>query len=173
MFHARTETYRAAQACVTDAHARHPHAQLWGTGTTASSDGQFFRASDRAAKRGDINLHYGSEPGSKFYSHLSDQYGYFSILPISPTETEVTSKWLVHKDAVEGVDYDLKRLTEVWIATNDEDREVVETNQLGVSTPAFVPGPYSDYWESGVIQFVDWYADAMERALGPSRMAAE
>ena len=87
-FHARSETYRAAQACVTDAHARHPHSRLWGTGTTASSDGQFFRASDRAAKRGDINLHYGSEPGSKFYSHLSDQYGYFSILPISPTESE-------------------------------------------------------------------------------------
>lgn len=51
-------------------------------------DGQFFRASDRAAKRGDINLHYGSEPGSKFYSHLSDQYGYFGILPIGPTESE-------------------------------------------------------------------------------------
>ncbi|MDG4892706.1 Tn3 family transposase [Mesorhizobium sp. WSM4976] len=87
-FHARSETYRAAQACVTDAHTRHPHPRLWGNGTTASSDGQFFRASDRAAKRGDINLHYGSEPGSKFYSHLSDQYGYFSILPISPTESE-------------------------------------------------------------------------------------
>ncbi|QWK81239.1 Tn3 family transposase [Ochrobactrum sp. BTU1] len=88
LFHARPETYRAAQACVTDAHARHPHALLWGNGTTASSDGQFFRASDRAAKRGDVNLHYGSEPGTKFYSHLSDQYGYFSILPISPTESE-------------------------------------------------------------------------------------
>jgi TnpA family transposase len=88
MFHARSETYRAAQACVTDAHSRHPHSRLWGNGTTSSSDGQFFRASDRAAKRGDINLHYGSEPGSKFYSHLSDQYGYFSILPISPTESE-------------------------------------------------------------------------------------
>ena len=87
-FHARSETYRAAQACVTDAHTRHPHSRLWGDGTTASSDGQFFRASDRAAKRGDINLHYGSEPGTKFYSHLSDQYGYFSILPISPTESE-------------------------------------------------------------------------------------
>lgn len=79
-FHARSETYRAAQACVTDAHTRHPHSRLWGS--------QFFRASDRAAKRGDVNLHYGSEPGSKFYSHLSDQYGYFSILPISPTESE-------------------------------------------------------------------------------------
>ena len=33
-------------------------------------------------------MHYGSEPGTKFYSHLSDQYGYFSILPISPTESE-------------------------------------------------------------------------------------
>lgn len=87
-FHARSETYRAAQACITDAHARHPHSRLWGNGTTSSSDGQFFRASDRAAKRGDVNLHYGSEPGSKFYSHLSDQYGYFSILPISPTESE-------------------------------------------------------------------------------------
>lgn len=87
-FHARSETYRAAQACVTDAHTRHPHSRLWGDGTTSSSDGQFFRASDRAAKRGDINLHYGSEPGSKFYSHLSDQYGYYSILPISHTESE-------------------------------------------------------------------------------------
>ncbi|NEI67925.1 Tn3 family transposase, partial [Rhizobium leguminosarum] len=41
--------YRAAQACVTDAHTRHPHSQIWGDGTKASSDGQFFRASDRAA----------------------------------------------------------------------------------------------------------------------------
>ncbi|WP_336814152.1 Tn3 family transposase [Bosea sp. MMO-172] len=87
-FHARSETYRAAQACVTDAHTRHPHSRLWGDGTTASSDGQFFRASDRAARLSAINLHYGSEPGTKFYSGLSDQYGYYSILPISPTESE-------------------------------------------------------------------------------------
>ncbi len=87
-FHARSETYRLAQACMTDAHTRHPHSQIWGDGTTASSDGQFFRTSDRAARHGDINLHYGSEPGTKFYSGLSDQYGYYSILPISPTESE-------------------------------------------------------------------------------------
>ncbi|MDI7924858.1 Tn3 family transposase [Rhizobiaceae bacterium n36] len=29
-----------------------------------------------------------ANPDRKFYSHLSDQYGYFSILPISPTESE-------------------------------------------------------------------------------------
>ncbi|MDQ7774721.1 MAG: aromatic ring-hydroxylating dioxygenase subunit alpha [Paracoccus aminovorans] len=104
---------------------------------------------------------------------LPDHSLTFRVMPISPTETEVTTTWLVHKDAVEGVDYDLKRLTEVWIATNDEDREVVESNQRGINTPAFVPGPYSEYWESGVIQFVDWYAATLERALLPARMAAE
>lgn len=104
---------------------------------------------------------------------LPDHSLCFRVMPISPTETEVTTFWLVNKDAVEGVDYDLQRLTEVWIATNDEDREVVETNQRGISTPAFLPGPYSQYWENGVIQFIDWYAETLERALGPSRMAAE
>ena len=88
IFHTRPETYKLAQACITDRHAQHPHARLWGDGSTASSDGQFFQASDRAGLRSDINLHYGTEPGSKFYSHLSDQYGYFSILPISATESE-------------------------------------------------------------------------------------
>jgi TnpA family transposase len=88
IFHNRPETYKLAQACITDQHAQHPHALLWGDGSTASSDGQFFQASDRAGGRSDINLHYGSEPGSKFYSPLSDQYGYFSILPISATESE-------------------------------------------------------------------------------------
>jgi TnpA family transposase len=88
LFHVRPETYRAAQAAIIDAHSAHPHATLWGAGATSSSDGQFFRASDRAAGRSDVNLHYGSEPGTKFYSHLSDQYGYFSILPISPSESE-------------------------------------------------------------------------------------
>src|SRR3984957_3823907 len=88
LFHVRPETYKAAQAAITDAHSAHPHAALWGAGATSSSDGQFFRASDRAAGRSDVNLHYGSEPGTKFYSHLSDQYGYFSILPISPSESE-------------------------------------------------------------------------------------
>ena len=73
---------------MTSAYTRHSHSRIWGDGTTASSDGQFLRASDRAAKRSDVNLHYGSEPGTKFYSGLSDQYGSFSILPISPTESE-------------------------------------------------------------------------------------
>ena len=79
---------------------------------------------------------------------------------------QVTTKWLVHKDAVEGVDYQLDELTKVWTATNDQDRRIVEENQRGVSSPAFEPGPYNPKHEGGVMQFVEWYAAAMERALG-------
>ncbi|WGW05634.1 aromatic ring-hydroxylating oxygenase subunit alpha [Tropicibacter oceani] len=97
----------------------------------------------------------------------------FRVTPISPTQTEVTTTWLVDKDAVEGVDYDLARLTEVWIATNDQDRAIVEDNQRGINSPAYTPGPYAPDWESGVIQFVDWYADTMTHAIGPRAVAAE
>lgn len=85
----------------------------------------------------------------------------FRVLPIGPNQTELTTKWLVHRDAVEGVDYDLETLTEVWNATNDEDRRIVEENQVGVSSMGYQPGPYSPVHESGVIQFVDWYCRAL------------
>lgn len=104
---------------------------------------------------------------------LADHSIVFRVTPISPTETEVTTKWLVHKDAVEGGDYDLKRLTEVWMATNDEDREVVEFNQMGINSPAYEPGPYSELQESGVLQFVDWYLETLKRNSGPRAVAAE
>jgi len=106
--------------------------------------------------------------------YLSDHSIVFRVTPISPTETEVTTKWLVHKDAVEGQDYDLRRLTEVWVHTNDEDRQVVEDNQRGINTPAYRPGPYSKTHEGGVIQFTDWYDDHLMRGLtGRSLIAAE
>jgi Rieske 2Fe-2S family protein len=88
---------------------------------------------------------------------LSDHAVSFRMLPLSPTETELQTTWLVHKDAVEGVDYDVKKLTEVWVATNDQDRRIVEGNQNGILSPAFEPGPYSKVHEGGALQFIEWY----------------
>ncbi|MCG7575101.1 aromatic ring-hydroxylating dioxygenase subunit alpha [Phaeobacter sp. CNT1-3] len=104
---------------------------------------------------------------------LADHSIVFRVTPISATETEVTTKWLVHKDAVEGVDYDLKRLTEVWMATNDEDRRVVEDNQQGINSPSYTPGPYSPLQESGVLQFVEWYCAKLAERATPVKLAAE
>ena len=44
---------------------------------------------------------------------LTDHAVIFNILPISPKATLLRPKWLVHKDAIEGVDYDLENLTQL------------------------------------------------------------
>jgi Rieske 2Fe-2S family protein len=97
---------------------------------------------------------------------LSDHAITFQVIPVSATRTIVTTKWLVHKDAIEGVDYDLDTLTAVWQATNEQDRRLVEENQLGINSPGYTPGPYSPLHEDGVAQFVDWYCQATAQALG-------
>ena len=99
---------------------------------------------------------------------LIDHAVTFRVLPISANETAVTTKWLVHRDAVEGVDYDLEALIHVWTETNAQDRRIVEENAHGIRSPAYEPGPYSTVHESGVIQFVDWYVRTLE-----SRLAGE
>lgn len=100
---------------------------------------------------------------------LGDHAISFRMLPIGPLQTQLTTKWLVHKDAVEGVDYSLEELTHVWLATNDQDRRICQENQIGVSSPAFEPGPYSLDQEDGVAQFVDWYCQTMRRELREGR----
>lgn len=89
----------------------------------------------------------------------------FRVLPLNSGQTLVTTKWLVPKDAVEGVDYDLDNLTKVWLATNDQDKKLVEETFRGVSSPSYIPGPFSDIAENGVCQFVDWYCDTMKKKL--------
>ena len=81
----------------------------------------------------------------------------FSVFPIGPEETLVVSKWLVHRDALEGVDYDIEKLTETWTATNLQDRALAENNQRGVNGMGYIPGPYSQDAEDFVIRFADWY----------------
>ena len=146
------------------------------------NNAESYTMSTKAAVKG---MRMGQMPfndaGSLLFFHYPNTWNHFlpdhaivfRILPISPTETEVTTKWLVPADAVEGKDYDLKDLTEVWINTNDEDRQVVEENQKGILSPAYEPGPYSTIQEEGVIQFVDWYCDTMNERLGPTAQAAE
>ncbi|AAL51730.1 benzoate 1,2-dioxygenase alpha subunit [Brucella melitensis bv. 1 str. 16M] len=100
------------------------------------------------------------------WNHLmADHAISFRVLPISAEETLVTTKWLVHKDAVEGVDYDLDELTHVWIQTNDQDRKIVEENAVGIHSPAYQPGPYSVEHEGGVMQFLEWYTNTMTPRL--------
>ncbi|GGX99928.1 protein GbcA [Litchfieldella qijiaojingensis] len=92
---------------------------------------------------------------------MGDHAVVFRVMPLGPQQTVVTTKWLVHKDAVEGVDYDPEHMRKVWDATNDQDRQLAEENQRGINSKAYQPGPYSETYEFGVIDFVDWYSERM------------
>ena len=96
---------------------------------------------------------------------LADQTISFQLAPLGPRQTRLTTRWLVHEDAVEGIDYDLANLTEVWNATNDQDRRITEENQKGILSPAYEPGPYAPDDENGVAQFVEWYGAVMTQFL--------
>jgi Rieske 2Fe-2S family protein len=89
----------------------------------------------------------------------------FRVLPLSAGESIVRTTWLVHPDAVEGVDYDVDSLTAVWRATNNQDRGLVVGTQNGVTNPAYVPGPYSMV-EDDVEAFINWYITRVEAYLG-------
>ena len=94
------------------------------------------------------------------FVHATADYTFmFSAMPVSQTETHVTGKWLVHKDAIEGIDYDVDNLTELWTRTNLQDKELAENNQLGVNSPGFTPGPYSPDAEMLALRFTDWYCN--------------
>lgn len=117
------------------------------------------------AEGGDIgSLRWALEPHS-FAHAVGDHVFMFTAWPTGPEETLVVSKWLVHKDAVEGVDYDLDRLGALWTRTNLQDRDLAENNQRGVHSAGYLPGPYSHDAEALLIRFTDWYCATARRYI--------
>jgi Rieske 2Fe-2S family protein len=97
-----------------------------------------------------------TQPNS-WHHFMSDHIVTFSAIPLDPERTLLRTKWLVHKDAVEGVDYDIDNVTAVWEATNRQDGELVGMAQAGARTTGYEQGPYSTYTEGLVEKFSRWY----------------
>jgi len=141
------------------------HLPLDGDGISFAPDGaqvcKKLMGSLTDPKFGDLSWHM--QPNSWFH-FLSDHAVVFRVLPISADKSIVRTTWLVHPDAVEGVDYDVDSLTAVWRATNNEDRELVIGTQNGVTNPGYSPGPYS-LVEDDVEAFVNWYVKRVQEYL--------
>ncbi|MGO1974942.1 MAG: aromatic ring-hydroxylating oxygenase subunit alpha [Propionibacteriaceae bacterium] len=139
---------------------------LDGGGESYTRDG--FAASSKllgdfdTPKLGRMSLHF--QPNSWFH-FLSDHVVTFTVLPLAADRTLVRTTWHVHEDAVEGTDYDLDHLTEVWRATNEQDATFVRRTQLGVGSPAYEPGPYSPN-EYQVDDLITWYVERLREHLG-------
>ena len=119
-------------------------------------------------------LHVWTQPNS-WHHFMADHIITFAALPLSAERTLLRTTWLVHKGAIEGVDYDVENLTAVWVATNEQDGALVARTQLGASDPAYRPGPYSPHTEILVDQMINWYIARMKVGLGldqPIELAA-
>ena len=87
-WHVEGDAYDRALALVVETQAALPMAAFWGTGRTASSDGQFFPAAGRGEALNLVNARYGAEPGVKAYSHVSDRFSPFATQTIPATVHE-------------------------------------------------------------------------------------
>ncbi len=104
---------------------------------------------------------------NSWHHFMSDHAVCITLHPLAAARTLVRTRWLVHRDAVEGRDYDLARLTQVWLATNRQDAELVGRAQLGVAGSGYRPGRYSPFAETYPEEFAGWYVEELARGLAP------
>jgi Rieske 2Fe-2S family protein len=84
----------------------------------------------------------------------------YRFIAKTPMTSEMEVIWLVSGDAREGVDYDLAKLTWLWIVTSEADKRIIEQNQLGVNSRYYQPGPYAPM-EANTRRYVEWYLDEL------------
>jgi len=128
--------------------------QLPGGGAVGSTK---LLGSYAADDKGQVD--WGIMPSVFFYTSCTSSV-IFRLTPISPTLTEMSQTWLVHEDAVEGVDYDTKKITWIDEVTLEQDEEIVRNTQAGVSSRVYVPGPYAEL-EGAILQVHDDYLRLM------------
>jgi len=104
-----------------------------------------------------------TQPNS-WHHFCCDHVVTFSLTPIGPDKTLLRTSWLVHEDAVEGVDYNLDHLAALWRATNVQDGHFSMVNHQGIANDGYVQGPYA-VEENLVEDFKDFYVDRAKAAL--------
>jgi glycine betaine catabolism A len=79
---------------------------------------------------------------------------------VRPDLTKIHCEWLFHPDAMNRDGFDPGSAVEFWDLTNQQDWHVCELSQKGISSRAYVPGPYSNL-ESLLAAFDRTYLAAM------------
>ena len=72
-----------------------------------------------------------------------DYVMFHTLWPEAPDRTSVRCSWLFHPDTLAGSSFDPDDGVKFWDMTNRQDWHICERSQLGVSSRAYRPGPYS------------------------------
>ena len=66
-----------------------------------------------------------------------------TLWPEAPDRTRITCEWLFNRATFADASFDTNDAIAFWDTTNAQDWHVCELSQLGVSSAAYTPGPYS------------------------------
>ena len=72
-----------------------------------------------------------------------DYVMFHTLWPDGPARTRITCEWLFHPDSLSRPELDPEDGVRFWDMTNRQDWHICEQSQAGVSSRAYVPGPYS------------------------------
>ena len=95
---------------------------------------------------------------------MNDHVVSFRFAPRGARSTDVEALWFVRPDTVAGVDYNVDELLWLWDATLQQDKAIVENNQLGTQSCAYQPGLYT-HEEVTLSRFMDWTASKIADPL--------
>ncbi|WP_328842759.1 aromatic ring-hydroxylating oxygenase subunit alpha [Streptomyces sp. NBC_00258] len=84
------------------------------------------------------------------------------VNPLTVDTCELWMQWFVHENAVEGVDYEVGPLTQVFKEVAAEDHAFVERNARGVKSSRYVPGPNNALRETDMEAALTMYLNMME-----------
>ena len=115
-----------------------------GAAQTMSLDGQLHRAylPGLSAEQQKQVLYYAIYP-NLFLSLHPDYVMLHRLWPLAADHTRITCEWLFHPTEIAKPNFCAEDAIQFWDATNREDWLVSELSQLGISSRAYVPGPYS------------------------------
>lgn len=104
-----------------------------------------------------------TQPNS-WHHFCCDHVVTFSLTPVAADKTLLRTSWLVHEDAVEGVDYDPDHIAALWRTTNTQDGHFSMLNHQGISSDGYQQGPYA-VEEKLVEDFKDFYVSRSKAAM--------
>ncbi len=82
------------------------------------------------------------------------------LWPEAPDRTRIACLWLFEPSVLEQPDFDPRDAVDFWDTTNRQDWHVCELTQRGVSSRAYLPGPYAQA-EGLLAAFDQYYLEAM------------
>jgi Rieske 2Fe-2S family protein len=145
-----------------------PMRMTLGAGSSMTMSGRACAAPLGEVGGDDLALvHYYTIFPSMFLSLHPDYVLIHRGVPQRVDHTRIYCDWYFHPDAVAKEGFDPSGAIEFWDMTNRQDWELCTISQQGISSRAYVPGPYAEL-ESQLAAFDRQYLQSMGRTTSAS-----